>query len=257
MEINRRRFLQSVAALGTLTTFGLGMTRTVGKAKAASDKTWATVPSGAQPPEARIDAKTGEVTLNPDILIRHSVCLGCYADCGNRVKIDKRTGKISRVFGNPYHPVSAEPHLPFNASLEESYRAFSTFGNNGHKQRASLCTRGNSTFEAVYDPTRILTPLKRNGKRGEGKWKPITWEDALTETVEGGQLFKDLGDNTVIEGFRQVRDLKTPIDSKRPEMGPKANQLVWIGGHFDGRGAIMTRFTNAFGTVNNYGHGGT
>ena len=33
----------------------------------------------------------------------------------------------------------------------------------------------------LYDPDRILYPMKRVGKRGEGRWKRITWEEALTE----------------------------------------------------------------------------
>ncbi|MGD8586082.1 MAG: molybdopterin-dependent oxidoreductase, partial [Chloroflexota bacterium] len=33
----------------------------------------------------------------------------------------------------------------------------------------------------IYDPERILYPLKRVGKRGEGRWKRITWHQALDE----------------------------------------------------------------------------
>ena len=42
------------------------------------------------PVEAAIDLTTGKVTPNPDILMQNSACLGCYASCGNRVKIDKK-----------------------------------------------------------------------------------------------------------------------------------------------------------------------
>jgi len=33
----------------------------------------------------------------------------------------------------------------------------------------------------VYDPQRILYPMKREGERGEGKWQQISWTDALEE----------------------------------------------------------------------------
>ena len=48
------------------------------------------------------------------------------------------------------------------------------------------------------------------------------------KTVEGGELFKDIGEDIVIDGFRKIRDLETPIDSKAPEFGPKTNQLVFF-----------------------------
>lgn len=62
---------------------------------------------------------------------------------------------------------------------------------------------------------------------------------------------------TFIEGFRQVRDLKTPIDPDRPELGPKANQLIGIGGRDDGKTEFAQRFVlDSFGSVNFYGHTG-
>lgn len=207
--------------------------------------------------EATVDLKTGEVKTNPDIVMRHSACLGCYSSCGNRVKINKKTGQIMRVAGNPYNPLNTEPHLPYDAPLEQGYLAFSAYKGLGHKHRATLCARGNATLQAHYDPYRILVPLKRTGKRGEGKWKPITWEQAVKETVEGGQLFKETGETAAIEGLRQVRDLVTPIDPQQPELGPKANQLVCIGGRGDGRTIFSNRFTAAYGTLNNASHGYT
>ena len=44
-----------------------------------------------------------------------------------------------------------------------------------------LCAKGQAGINQVYDPDRILQPLKRVGKRGEGKWQQISWEDALSD----------------------------------------------------------------------------
>ena len=43
------------------------------------------------------------------------------------------------------------------------------------------CAKGPATLNQVTDPDRILYPLKRVGKRGEGKWIHITWDDALND----------------------------------------------------------------------------
>ena len=212
---------------------------------------------GGQPVEALLDG-LGNVQVNPDVIMRHSVCMGCYSSCGNRVKIDKKSGRILRVMGNPYSPKCAEPALKYEAPLAAAYQAFGIADNLGHTHRATVCGRGNASFQAVYDPLRILTPLKRVGQRGEGKWKPITWDQLITETVEGGQLFKEAGDATYIEGFRQVRNLNDPINPEAPELGPKANGLVWNDGGSYGRVNFPQRFLfNSFGTINFYGHTGT
>ena len=41
------------------------------------------------------------------------------------------------------------------------------------------CVRGRSYLRRQYHPDRLMTPLKRVGKRGEGKFAPITWGEAL------------------------------------------------------------------------------
>ncbi|MBF0427177.1 MAG: molybdopterin-dependent oxidoreductase, partial [Magnetococcales bacterium] len=54
-------------------------------------------------------------------------------------------------------------------------------GNMNHPgNRGKLCAKGNSGFLHVYDPDRIMTPLQRIGKRGEGKWKRISYDEATT-----------------------------------------------------------------------------
>ncbi len=53
------------------------------------------------------------------------------------------------------------------------------------------CLKGRAYRQRVYDPDRILYPLKRVGKRGEGKFERISWNEAL-DTV-AAQL-KRVGD---------------------------------------------------------------
>ena len=47
------------------------------------------------------------------------------------------------------------------------------------KSRGMLCARGNAGVAQVYDPDRLKYPLLRVGERGEGKWKRISWDEAL------------------------------------------------------------------------------
>jgi anaerobic selenocysteine-containing dehydrogenase len=46
--------------------------------------------------------------------------------------------------------------------------------------RGRICIRGLSGVNLQDDEERILQPMARKGKRGEGKWKPITWDEAFS-----------------------------------------------------------------------------
>lgn len=46
------------------------------------------------------------------------------------------------------------------------------------------CQKGACYSNQMYGPERLKFPLKRIGKRGEGKWKRITWDEALTEIAD-------------------------------------------------------------------------
>ncbi len=64
----------------------------------------------------------------------------------------------------------------------ENGRVVKLEGNPEHvSTRGRLCAKGNSGMWYSYDPDRILYPLRRVGARGEGKWKRISWDEALTE----------------------------------------------------------------------------
>lgn len=49
------------------------------------------------------------------------------------------------------------------------------------RNKGKICAKGQAGINQVYDPDRILYPMKRVGKRGEGKWKRISWNEALGE----------------------------------------------------------------------------
>ncbi len=82
-----------------------------------------------------------------------TTCFNCESGCGLLAYVDKETFEIKKFEGNPVHPGS----------------------------RGRNCAKGPATHNQTYDPERILHPLKRVGKRGEGKWKRITWDQALAE----------------------------------------------------------------------------
>ena len=85
-----------------------------------------------------------------------TVCFNCESACGLLAYVDRETLEIKRFEGNPVHPGS----------------------------RGRNCAKGPATINQIYDPERILYPLKRVGARGEGRWKRITWEEALNEIAE-------------------------------------------------------------------------
>lgn len=44
---------------------------------------------------------------------------------------------------------------------------------------SALCPRAYTSLEALYDPERVLLPLRRTGTRGGGSWREIGWDEAL------------------------------------------------------------------------------
>lgn len=49
----------------------------------------------------------------------------------------------------------------------------------GEEPQLRGCLRGRSYRQRVYDPDRILYPMKRAGDRGKGKFERISWDEAL------------------------------------------------------------------------------
>ncbi len=80
-----------------------------------------------------------------------TTCFNCEAACGLMAYVDKDTGEVRRLEGNPHHPAS----------------------------RGKNCAKGPATLNQINDPGRILYPLKRSGPRGSGQYERTTWDEVL------------------------------------------------------------------------------
>ncbi len=79
----------------------------------------------------------------------------CPDSCGWIVTVED-TGdgeRATKMRGNPEHPFS----------------------------RGELCPKVNRYLDRVYSPDRVLTPMRRVGAKGEGRFAAITWDEALSE----------------------------------------------------------------------------
>ena len=201
-------------------------------------------------PEFRIDAQHGALTTQPGQTVAMSSCMGCWTQCGVRVRVDTASNTILRVAGNPYHPLATAKPVPMEMPIREAYARLG--GEGGLGGRATSCARGSSMQEQQINPHRVLQPLKRVGPRGSGEWKSISFEDLVKEVCEGGDLF---GEGHV-DGLRAIFDQKTLIDPENPEYGAKANQFVFTDASNEGRTALIRRFTEqSFGSINFANHG--
>ena len=64
---------------------------------------------------------------------------------------------------------------------------------NSIRGKGKICAKGAAGINQLYDPDRILYPMKRAGKRGEGKWKRISWDKALTDLSARLKKLRDEG----------------------------------------------------------------
>ena len=150
-------------------------------------------PAGAAPhalaPEARVDPRTGAVTPNPDQYVAHVACPTCSFRCGARLRVERATGRLLRITGNPFHPFAADPALPETATLRDAFAALSRRHEAGLAGRATLCARGALLLSEPDDARRLRTCMKRAGPRGSGQWSSIPVAQLVREVVEGGDLF--------------------------------------------------------------------
>ncbi len=209
--------------------------------------------------------------------VLYGACLQCNTQCTVKVKV--QDGVIVKIDGSPYSPMTLQPHL---SSTTPPATAATVDG--------AVCSKGQAGVQTQYDPYRLRKVLKRAGPRGSGRWKSIPFEQAIREITEGGRLFADIGEDRVVPGFKDVfvlrdaalakrmsedvaalragkltveafkdryRDhLDVLIDLYHPDLGPKNNQFVFMGGRIGpDREVFAQRFTyGGLGSVNWYAH---
>lgn len=102
------------------------------------------------------DHNEADHNLNNDEKITYSACL---VNCGSRcpVKVHTKNDLITKI--------SSEDGIN-EAVLGE--------------QQIRPCLRGRSIRWKTYSPDRVKYPMKRIGKRGEGKFERISWDEATT-----------------------------------------------------------------------------
>jgi len=100
------------------------------------------------PTVARAAREAGHLDANDSGYIP-TTCEMCVWRCGVLAKV--KAGRVVKLEGNPEHPHSL----------------------------GRLCARGQSGLMNTYDPDRVLAPLVRVGKRGEGKFRKASWDEAL------------------------------------------------------------------------------
>jgi anaerobic selenocysteine-containing dehydrogenase len=103
---------------------------------------------------------------------------GCHGGCGVLAYV--KDGKLVKLEGDPDHPWN----------------------------QGRLCARALAMTQYVEHPKRLRRPLKRMGKRGEGNWEEISWEEAfdLIE-IKMKAIREDYGPESVIFSMGTGRDI--------------------------------------------------
>jgi len=114
----------------------------------------------------------------------YSNCNMCGGQSGIKVKVvNGRAVKIEGI-ANPNNIANISTN--YDKALKELGALY-----NDNDAAGRLCSKGNSGLRALYDPDRLKTPMVRVGERGSGKWKAISWDEAVKHVAENLQKIKD------------------------------------------------------------------
>jgi thiosulfate reductase/polysulfide reductase chain A len=102
----------------------------------------------------------------------YSICFMCTVRCP--IKVTVEDGMVKWIEGNPY------------------------------QLNGALCAKGSAGTALLHDSERLRYPMIREGARGEGKWKRVSWDEALNYTAEKlKKVIEKYGPESVVFGERQ------------------------------------------------------
>ena len=105
---------------------------------------------------------------HPREIIRYTSCgFHCFDQCVLKVRI--RDGRI----------VSVEPDDTIHPGAAREGEHAARKPSNTSMVQFRPCPKGYAMARAIYDPDRVIYPMKRIGRRGQGKFARISWDEAL------------------------------------------------------------------------------
>ena len=108
-------------------------------------------PFAAPAASAQTDASPADTRQGANRTVRGACPHDCPDTCALITTVED--GRAVRVQGNPEHPMT----------------------------EGVLCTKVSRYTERTYHPERVLTPLRRVGPKGAGRFIPCSWEEALAD----------------------------------------------------------------------------
>lgn len=214
----------------------------------------------------------------------YSMCMQCNTFCTIKVRLTEAgasgaTSLVRKIAGNPYSPLTTQPFapIPYETKPGDAVKGLGDMARDSRSRSGGIaCLKGQAGIQTVHDAKRITQPLKRVGARGSGKWKTISWEQALEEVLGGADDIGTPGVKSwwafapkklVMDDWAKVKAGSLTaaefegrwgdklIDARRPALGPKSNLMTILGGD---RGDLIGKRMGAsgFGTINQFNHGG-
>jgi len=202
---------------------------------------------------------------------------GAVLAAGEGLKSEALAGDIKSQQGRDFSPVTGKerqaiPTTCWQCVTRDSMIGFVEDGRlvkiEGHpksiRSEGHICARGMAGVNQVYDPDRILYPMRRTGARGEGKWKRISWDEALAEVTGRLKKLRDAGTpekymfhygrlkastSKVVGGFNAAYGTKSIGNHTSICEGGKwsAQEMTW-GGHYDNWDFDNTTYCVNFGS---------
>ena len=105
--------------------------------------------SGGLVADAQANGGSAAANIKAEAHVVKTSCRACIHDCAILAHV--RNGRIVKIEGNPESIMN----------------------------QGAVCPKALAGISAVYHPNRNKYPLMRVGKRGENKWKRISWDEAI------------------------------------------------------------------------------